>query len=343
MQKLQRHSASDILVPENLILGLKAGAAVPEDWTTFSAADGLFLKGTDSDLDVGTPGARSSVSVSTGSGGSHSGSAAASMKFISYYSTCTYSCGDTKASSSSVGGHSGHSVPITYRPPAAGLRLIRATKKTPVPLAAIMFGLAAHSGQTPYNLFNSAAETPLMASAVTTLEGETRSASTTSSRSYSHVHWYSEVTRCQGVTTAFTSYSAGGPSHTHSGGTPSITQNLLRATVRAFEIIDERKIEGLIGMWAGSGVPDGWTIVAALVGRYLVFSATGDGSSTGDNTISVSGSTGSSSHNHGFSGSEYNIVANLHHSNNLSHSHSYSASPAYEPERYLIKFIQYTG
>lgn len=344
MQKLQRHGMGQgVWAPENLILGLKAGAAVPTDWTVFSDADNKFLKGTDSDAVVETTGARSSFSVSTGSGGSHSGGSAANHRYANYYSSCSGDCGHVNPSGSSVGSHSGHSIAITYRPPAAKLKLIQATVKTKIPASAIMFGLAANSDQTLYDLLNDEADTPLMAASTTEIAAQIKSAGNSSSRSYSHSHWYSANNQKLHILSCYESYSSGGPSHNHSGGTPSITHALERATVRAFEIIDQEKITGLIGMWIGAGVPDGWEIVAALVGKYLVFSTTGDGSSSGNNTISVSGSTGGSSHSHGFGGSANASCSPLHHSNSLSHSHSYSRTAAYEPERYFIKFIRYTG
>lgn len=343
MQKLQRHAGVGVFAPENLILGLKANVGLPADWNSFSSADGNFLKGTDSDAVAGTSASRGSISISTGSGGGHNSGPGAEVTMVGYYSHCNDACGNTMASGSYVGDHSGHSVPITYRPASVGLKLIQAVKKTSIPPGAIMFGLTSNSFQSAYSLLNSATDRPLSAASSTALVNEVRSAGTTSSRSYSHVHWYSDTKQALSIFTTYSSYSSSGPSHTHSGGTPTITPNLLRATVRAFEIIDSRKIAGLIGMWIGSGVPDGWQIVAGLVGKYLVFSSSGNGASSGNNTISVSGSTGSSSHDHSFGGSQYHRSSPLPHNGSVSHAHSYSASPAYEPERYYVKFIQFVG
>jgi hypothetical protein len=343
MQKLQRHAGTGVFAPDGLILGLKVNADIPTDWSSFTTADGNFLKGTDSDAVVGTSVGRSSVSISSGSGGGHNNGPGAEVVMVGYYSHCNDNCGNTMASGSYVGDHSGHSVPITYRPASVGLKLIQATKKTTVPPGSIMFGLASNPFQAAYSLLNGATGRPLAAAASTGLISEVKSAGTTSSRSYSHGHWYGDVKQCLSITTTYTSYSSSGPSHTHSGGTPSITPNLLRAAVRAFEIIDGRKIEGLIGMWVDAGVPDGWQVVASLVGKYLIFSTSGTGSSSGNNTITVSGTTGGSSHSHSFGGSQYNQSSPLPHNGSVSHSHSYSGSPAYEPERFHVKFIQFVG
>ncbi len=341
MQKLQYHSYGGLVVPVGLILGLASGAALPDGWAIFSDADGLFLKGTDSDAAVTTTGTRSSLTASTGTGGSHSGSSAAQHIMAGYYSYANTDNGSVMPSGSSVGGHSGHSVPITYRPRSARALLIRASEATKVPLHSIMFGTAA-SSQSPYALFNDELECPLSAGA-TGVVSETRSASTSSSKSYSHSHWYGDTKQKAGVEGCYTSASASGPSHTHSGGTPTISHNLRRAVVRAFEIIDETKIEGLIGMWAGVGVPTGWELVASFVGCYLVFSSTGTGAVSGDNTVTVSGSVGNSSHSHFGGWNSFAACSPLHHSNSLSHNHSYNSSLSYEPERYNIKFIRCMG
>jgi hypothetical protein len=115
--------------------------------------------------------------------------------------------------------------------------------------------------------------------------------------------------------------------------------------VRAFEIIDDRKIEGLIGMYTGAGVPDKWEVVAAFDGRYLQFTTTGTGTSTGANTVGISGTTGTSSHSHSFTGywEPATVSSTITHSNSVSHAHSYSGTLGYHPEPYYVKFIRYIG
>jgi hypothetical protein len=338
-------TSSGLLVPLGLILGLKEGVSIPADWELWSTANDKFLKGTASDAVVGTTGVRSSLSLTVGGGGGHTGASIARVAGYGQGGSCSGSCaGPPSHSGSSVGSHGSHSIGFTYRPASAKLKLIQSVVRTKVPLGAIMLGTGGNPHQTAFSGLDGSKI--LEAAAATGITSQTAAANTTGSASDSHSHVYSANTTASGLMSgAYTSGGGtGGGSHVHAGGTPTITESLAKAVVRAFEIIDETKIEGLIGMWADIGVPTGWEVVADFDGRYLVFSPTGTGELSGSNTVSISGTTGASGHSHSFSGSSgYVFVSDIRHPNTESHVHGYSGSLSYEPERYHIKFIRYVG
>jgi hypothetical protein len=339
--------AGGILMPVGLIIGLKEGVSTPTGWALWTNANGRFLYGASGDADVGTTAERSVPSVTTGTSGGHTGGNSHMVVDRGYYTDypCPDSCRSPSRDDSSVGGHSGHSVGISYRPASCRLKLIRASVQTPPPLGGIMFGTESNGFQSLFSTFNSYTGGALEAGTSTGTTGDSRYAGSTGSQSDSHDHLVDISRKAGGI--AEGQYTSGGAtaggSHNHGASTPSITPALQRATVRAFEIIERAKIGGLIGMWASSGVPSGWSLVATLVDRFLYFSSTGTGAQAGNNTISVSGSTGSSSHAHSFSGSSNGAVTNISHSSSDAHNHSYSGTVSYTPERYEIKFIRYEG
>lgn len=339
-----RTGISGVIIPSGVIVGLNPTDPVPENWELWEGANGYFLKGTSSDIQVGTTGARSGLSLRTYDGGGHDGGTSQEVANFGYYDYCSTNCNSPSRDYSSQGNHTGHDMNVYYRPRGSRLRLIRAVTNSPVPIGAVMFSTESNADQTLFSTFNSDSGL-LEAGTSTGIISAQASASDTDYRSYSHDHYRSVNNSAWSVISgAYTSVSSSGPNHNHSGGNPSISHNLIRATVRAYEILDENKIGGLIGMWIGSGVPSGWELVASFDGKYLAFSDTGDGSSTGNNTVAISGVTGSSGHSHSYSGSAgFSETSAIAHSNTVYHAHSYSAGRSYEPERYYIKFIRYLG
>jgi hypothetical protein len=336
-----------VLMPEGLIIGLKDGISLPSGWNSYNNANDLFLRHTTSDGVVGTTGSRSSVVIGSSNNGSHSSGGGSQNTRAGYYTTCAGNCWDPTLDTASKGGHT-HNFTVTYRPPSCDLRLIRAAQPVILPLGGIMFANEAIADQALFTTFTGhTAGALLRASATTGISADLRSTATSSSSDDSHVHTKSGNNQALSITSG--SYGApgsGGGSHTHTGGTPTITPNISRATARVYEIISASRPQALIGMWAGNGVPPNWSLVAGWDGRCLAFSSTGSGATTGADTISVSGSSNDVSHSHSFPSynSASEATTSVPHSSSVSHSHTYSnASAAYSPERYFIKFIKFEG
>lgn len=333
-----------LLIPTGLIVGIKDGASYDNDWIRFTDADGRWLKGTDADGSVGGLGSRSSLSVGSGSGGAHVGVQSPDIRERAWSGkVCNDECYSTSNDNTNQGNHSGHTVNVNYIPKACKLKLIQAVADTNLPLGAIMFGDSANSDQTLFTTFTSHGGY-LKADTATGVANAAQSFGSIGSVSDYHDHEQSLYMNAWGVATSYTSITSGGGSHNHAGSSLSVSENLARCAMRAFEIIEERKIEGLIGMWASPGTPDGWSTVANMTDRFLRFAATGDGSTAGNNTVSFSGSLGNTSHSHTPSGSSWGDVTGIPHSASISHSHTFSKSGhSYQPERYLIKFVRFDG
>lgn len=336
--------AGNVIAPVGLILGLREGLGLEPGWDLFTSANGLFLKGTNSDSTVGTTGSRSSIVLNVAQGGQHSGGDSALVVDRGQGNTCVDTCRSPSRSTTTVGGHSGHAVTLGYRPASTNLKLMIASQRRPIPVGSIMFGTAANSKQSLFSLFNSHGGI-LGAGTATNTSSDQYSSGTSTGASFPHSHENGSLTQGSGLASgSYTSSGSAGSLHYHAGGNFTVTNNMLRTVVRAFEILDRNSIKGLIGMWAQAGVPSGWELVAELVNRYLYFNAAGAGAQTGNGTISVNGTTGSIPHSHPYAGSGgFEVVSYIDHPGNIYHSHAYSGSLVFESERYHVKFIKYRG
>jgi len=334
-----------INVPAGLILAAKDGIDLGTDWSVWTDADGKFLRGTDSDSVVATTGSQSYPTRTSNGGGSHNGGSGRPL--IYDWGTSRYGASHPRSPSEHtnyVGNHS-HTIALTYVPAYEQTRLIQAQNDSPIPVGAIMFGDAANTKQTPYS-FN--ADRLFRANTAVGSGLETKSVGV-GSGSDSHSH-FSYVSQTAGSIVSYginTSMGGGGGSHNHGQSSLVVTPSLARCTLRAFDIIDQKNIEGLIGMWAQAGVPDKWELVAAMTDKFLTFSSTGEGGIAGNDTVSFSGSTSSRGHSHSAGGwrtGSNQVCSGCGHTGSVYHSHSFSRSGApYLPERYHIKFIRYVG
>lgn len=334
------------IIPANMVLGLSGTASIHTDWVIWTDADSRFLLGATGDGDVATTINVSGISRTVGSAGGHgtSGGTTNVANYAGDDAACSTGCRTPKRNTSSRGSHGSHSLSISHTPAMGRLRLIKATTDTVPPIGAVMFGDDVHDVQSPYTTLSNYY---IGAGSTTGIVSSSTSAGTTSSISDSHIH----IDQAQGQasyisTNMSTSVGTAGGSHSHSGGSPSISLDLKRAAYRAFEIISEKGIHGLIGMWPHTGIPPGWEFVAGMSDRYLFLDSSGTGAQAGNNTISVSGTTGSNSHAHAFSGASGGSNARytpIYHPSGVSHTHSYSGSSAYRPNSYRIKFLRYIG
>lgn len=335
-----------LLVPAGLIVAYDGTTISPTTgWSLFTAANDLFLRGTTDDSVVGTTGTGYGLSLTTSSSGSHNGGPSTEEVLNrGYYSYCTHNCNNPSYNSSSVGGHQ-HSISFNYVPKSNRIALIQAGISAPLPSNAVMFGTSENATQELLDPVSQDAYLYAHASAKA-IVAATKIAYTTGNGSDYHSHEIGALRTSLSATSSWrSSVSAGGGNHTHSGGTPTITPAHAQIALRAFKILDALKLSGLIGMWVGAGVPSGWSYVAGSNGSMIYLANTGDGTASGDDTVAISGSSGSSSHSHsyGSSGSSYEETSIIPHGGSVSHSHSYSGTKSYLPPRYNIKFIRYDG
>jgi hypothetical protein len=341
------YTQGGILIPEGLILGINTGISLPSKWNTFSTADGRYLRGTEVDATAGTTANKGGISVGTStSGGHNNGPGSDRIKnFGQTPSACANNCYPNSMSQSYLGDHS-HSVTITHTPASCNLALVRAEAGAQIFAGAIMFSEIEKADHTALASFHTHGGL-LKAAATVGTTNAVNSASNTSSSSGDHNHITGIARTASGCPeySNATSHSNGGGSHAHSSSTPSITNNMKRAMLRAYIIVKGKNMDGLIGMYLGAGVPPNWSLVAAANDRFIQFSATGDGSTAGNDTISISGNTSSNSHSHGLTGGADTgvCVAFLSHSGSVSHDHSYSGSPSHIADRFFVKFIKYEG
>jgi len=322
------------IMPAGLILGVAPGVLQPAEWSVWSAANNFFLKGTDSDALINTTVGRTSISGITSSGGSHSN---ANVWMGNKGSSSGTRGTQPDSQAGSVGSHS-HSLNVGYKPPLCSLKLVQAQQDTPLFAGAIFFSAV----EKPEHQYYSDNVGILGAGLITETVPQEVSASIGSGND-SHSHVSSTDRPAEGVTLgAPTSMSSGGGNHSHSWS-PAITLSIKRALMRIYQVVDLAAVDDMVGIWNQAGVPDGWEVVAELIDGFLEFSndASGDGSVSGDNTILVSGNTGSSGHSHSASGdSGTTEAASVGHTSTINHTHNVNRNQAYEPEHYYVKFIR---
>lgn len=328
-----------IKVPAGLVIGAMNGIDLGTDWTVWTNANGRFLRGTTGAVSTGS---RYGLSANSGAGGGHSGGWGPYVANRGHSGVSSSSSGYPSDDTASVGEHSNHSVSVSYRPSYSACRLIQAQNDAPVPIGGIMFGDAANPDQRANPLTNGRL---LYASTGVGTGGASQSAGNSGYQSGSHDHEVNVTRDIDSVVTAYTSVGDAGGSHNHSVSSLSVSANLARCYLRAFEILDEKKIKGLIGMWpSASAIPDGWTLVANMNQRFLILDANGTGTTGSSNsTVSFSGSLSNVGHSHSFSGSLFAKAMRVAHSAVIYHNHSFAATKSYLPERYNIKFIKFTG
>lgn len=339
-------------IPEGLILGLNVGGTLPPGWASFTDADGYYLKGTEDDGEVGTTVAgNNQISGGSNSAGAHNWQSGTRVYVRSGPSPNCNTCTRVFTGGSQYA-HSHTLYANNIVPARNNLNLIIAGEGAEFGEGLIGFATEELQGHTPFDLFNNSVG-HLRADPTTGVVAQSSSGSTSSSgSSHSHNSGCTQGSNCGNPTETTANNpphqqnNAGG-GHTHSFN-PAVTVNLLRAVVRAFELVEGEEVEGLIGMWATADpIPDGWELASELNQAYMQNSADGDGTQVGNNTASF-GSTGTGGHStpgHGYSDnfSGLSLVHGLGHSNSISSSHSGSGSGALQPDRYHIKFIRYVG
>ncbi len=352
MHKLHRHglmtSGGPASITQNLILALKAGASVPSGWTTWSSADGYFLKGTESDAVVGTTATATSITgAAAGFGGEHD----SNTNKNSYKGNNLLTGGSQYSPSrnrTDLGGHIHYELYTANTPGKNSFKLVQAGASAVWGSGLVGFATGAMTNQALYSLFSGSSGF-LHADTATQEVAQNVSMSLDTTDS-THNHKESVVTTALGIAyPGFTGHGTGdsGP-HSHDV-TADYLFNLNRALCRAYEILDSTNLTGLIGIWINTGSPPaGWSYVTELNNRYMQFSDTAAGETTGTNKLELSniavGSSGShGDHNTGsYSGST--IETPLPHNAAIAHNdHDVNVDHDFEPDRFYVKFIKYTG
>lgn len=350
------YSGGVIKPPIGLIMGTTGD--VPENWVSFTAADGKFLRGTSSDVTAGTSGNRYGLSVTAKTGGSHTGSQVSASKHMHMWGdnqgAGTYS---PTYDSSNVGAHSGHTMTVGYRPDYTTIKLIQAQGDAKFEINNIGFASQHMPDQQLHSTLNNGRM--IYASTSTGSSGGAwGSSSNSSSVTESHDHHSAASTQRQAnvqtdfygtVTASKYQRNESGTTHDHiNNGVPSFSYNHYYTILRAIQILDPKKLDGIIGMYIGNGIPDKWELVSVTPNRYLRCNVDGEGSLHGNgDSVYMSGSFSSTSHYHYInlieSGEHARDWGKGYHSGAYAHNHTYSGSQAYHPERYNVKFIRYVG
>lgn len=137
--------------------------------------------------------------------------------------------------------------------------------------------------------------------------------------------------------------------HTHTL-TLTLTAAIKRRKLALYGgVTDYPVLAGMIALHEGT-VPSGWSLCDGTLGTpdmcdFLAeIAATGqEGASAGNNTVAASGTSGNYGHSHLASdATDGPEVVSLKHSDTVNHNHAASASQAYTPPWYALKFIMCT-
>lgn len=334
-------------VPANLILGLKEGVSLEPGWSLWTTANNYFLTGTTNNTLVGTTLASSTVSMTSNTRGGHSsgGGIGAYEHCSGSTSGCPSSCGDWSWNGSSYGDHH-HHLTGGYIPDKNQIKLIQASDVLPFPIGGLGFSTTNLPDQVAFSVFNNNPSGHLFAGSSSAVVSGSNSLTFGSGSINSHNHHTSYNTRvCSGVASGYpASINSSSYTHDHSTSGLSITADLKRAALRAWEIVDADKMDGIIGMWTGATIPDGWELVTEVDDRLIQCSSVGSAAAVGAGTLSVSSGTNNKSHSHSTSGTAGYVIVGTGYHTSLSHNHSVSNSHTdWKPAQYFIKFIRYIG
>lgn len=150
--------------------------------------------------------------------------------------------------------------------------------------------------------------------------------------------------------------------HLHTISTPNVNSSIRRAAMRLYKRGSDGNIlkasSDIIGLWESATPPTGWSICDGTNGTpdlrdcFIEADDAGDGTVTGDNSLTISGTTNTNawSHSHfrtfGY-GQDWNPTAYSHDQDwNLvgySHSHTFNESGDWFIDGFTMYFIKYTG
>lgn len=339
-----------IKIPANFVLGLAPGFSLPPKFGGFSDANGYVLRHTAVDGQVGDKTAGTNITFTSSAGGGHNSSSPRGVLGHHTDYNCGNNCYSTYSLHTGTFGNHTHSVQAAYESNLNNLNLIVTTDNTDIPEGGVFFSIGdiIGEGATKYGLFNNNTNGLLAANAATAVRPAAGSASFLAAALPSHRHLPSGNKGSQGcpVCGNHVSYH-GGVSHTHSPTSLTMTPNTKRMVFTAWTILAGNKLtklDDIIGMYMGAGVPEKWELVAEIADNCMTFAANSTGASTGTDTIQINSSSTNSGHNHTYSNYYCNsCVGGMRHTSTVNHSHTMSINTAYVPPVFKIKFIRYIG
>lgn len=327
-------------IPTGLIVGW-SGSTVPEGWSPYGRESiGKFLIGAGGAYDPEDIGGTAAIIGESSMDGAHTGTnvtnfVAATGEDMQY--------GLTTTGNQSAGLHS-HKTLIEYLPAYQNVKLLQA-----------MYG----HDQLPANsvVFSKSNTAPTGLSAFVTSERFLRAANDTETAaaatgdkvvaiSGEHAHGYQgQFAEIGAYANNYRYVYHAGHDHTLSG---SFTTDIKRAFVRAWTKASAFDItEDLIAMYDSFDVPEGWLVCDGTNGTpdltdcFIILSADGTTTTTGDNTADLNYTLSAETHDHDGSviASAYNKYAGYH-SNLQSHDHDLIDTVDYKPPFYALVFVQ---
>lgn len=357
------HYPSDLVLPSDVgivpvgAIGMLIGTVVPDGWELFTAANDKYIVGAGGAYAVGASG-NSPTGPWTGSvtGGSHN----KSNDFPSPASgpTSVPAYWNPASSTGEKGNHSHTWSVSTLNENILRRENVLVRKITSdglmIPSTVRVFGLSnIVTPATKNTSFNGRILMAKSASANAGVSVQAGTAITTGSGDDTHEHYSSFLNTADtfanvGSTFARNHNTAGGP-HTHTV-TVVPTFNVKRKKLCCFESgVDYEVVPGMIWAWAGSigALPTDYVLCDGTNGtpdmrdHFIEFSDT-SGTATGNNTVSLSGTTNQVGHSH--YGSQITAVSysnNYGHAYTQGHDHTISGSFAYVPKYYALAMIMY--
>ncbi len=330
-------------VPSGLIIPYNSASAVPTDWTAYSSADGKFIVGAGSTYAVGNSSKSStSLTKATNNSGAHTDGIANEP-----------ADGSTSWIGGSSAGDHTHTLTMTYAPAYRKMILIKANSDlAQLPINGTVFGKSDLSASATNIL---SGDSKLFGADSAASNGSASVTVTNVTSAGSHTHATQSGTANEvGGTYCFSVPATGAHSdHTCTAvlNTDSVKKAILTAWSNASAAFNA--VSGMIGMYENTTPPAGWYLCDGNNGTmdlrdyYIFIGTTGThGTSSGNNTVSVNITIGSSSntHNHQTGNHlEEGDAAVLHGSYSNTHSHDGTitgSSHAFIPVYYSLAFIQ---
>ena len=354
-------STSGGSIPVGAIV-LLAGTTVPAGWAPYSDADGYaiicagdtYTAGDTGGSDTHT-GFSGDVSESDGHDGSYTSMKVTQAVYSAVGSASVIAGAPATGATHDHTFSTGTIEPDPYRRENTLIQKTGSTT-TVFPAAAMTFGLKGINTANRARITTYAGRLLKAAAANADAGMATKSVSfTTGSTSFSHTHWTSTLTNqrqvdLDTVDTVHTK-SSGGGSHTHSFSL-TLNRNIKRARVALYGgTADYPLAPGDMVLWAGSlgSLPTDWYLCDGDNGTddytdhfIEIASNSNEGTTTGDNTISLSGSGSKVYHDHS-SGTSANgdTKTSVNHSNSMAHQHSIDESDTWVPPYYALAMIMY--
>jgi hypothetical protein len=344
-------------LPDAAILLFDA-TTLPDGYADFTAANGKFIMGAGGTYAAGATGGAAATgtwSGTTSTSGAHTGSG--TFLAPDYGTAISRRSATDVADTSANHSHSWSAAAATMNLLRRRHRLAkRAGTSATIPASMLVFGIQGLSHPDVARITANAGRL-LMA------ESTTANAANAGAATQSHSATIASANM------AHKHYDVFGSSHQHSAPyydvkIPSEEMNwphthtlsvTLTAAIKRRKlalyggVTDYPVLAGMIVLHEGA-VPSGWALCDGTLGTpdmrdFLVeIAATGqEGVSAGNNTVAASGSSGDYGHSHwGGDGDDGPITASQLHSGTEYHNHTVSASLAYTPEWYGLKFIMCT-